>query len=80
MSVDERLRRVFADVFGIEADALTDDDSPQTVEGWDSVAHLNLVLALEGEFAIQFEAEEIPALVSFRTICERVTEAERTLR
>lgn len=76
VSVDERLRRVFAHVFGIQADSLKEDDSPHTVNGWDSVGHLNLIMALEGEFAIQFEIEEIPELVSFRVICERVTEAE----
>jgi acyl carrier protein len=37
---------------------------------------LNLVFALEGEFAIQFEAEEIPDLITYRAIRERITEAE----
>ena len=76
MSVDERLRRVFADVFGLDAETLKDDDSPHNVDGWDSVGHLNLVLALEGEFAIQFDVEEIPDLITFRAIRERITEAE----
>ena len=60
MTMDERLRQVFSDVFDIDRDAVGDEASPDTIEGWDSVAHLNLVLALEGEFMIRFEAEEIP--------------------
>ena len=72
MSVEAQLRAVFADVFGVEPDALRDADSPETIEGWDSVKHLGLVLAIEGEFAIQFEAEEIADLVSFGAIRERL--------
>jgi acyl carrier protein len=32
------------------------------VEAWDSVQHLNLVLALEGKYGIQFEAEEMEGM------------------
>jgi acyl carrier protein len=72
VTLDERLRRVFADVFAIEGDAVTDEGSPGSIEAWDSISHLNLVLALEGEFMIQFEAEEIPELASFRAIRDRL--------
>lgn len=78
MSTDERLRQVFVDVFGIDGTA-SDDASSYTVEGWDSIAHLRLVLALEGEFGIQFQAEEIPELVSFRAIRQRL-ESDETAR
>jgi acyl carrier protein len=37
---------------------------------------LNLIMALEGEFGIQFEAEEIPELISVRSIRARLAEAE----
>ena len=70
--MDERLRRVFSDVFGIDGAALNNDASPNTIEGWDSVAHLHLVLALEGEFEIQFEVEVIPELISFGAVREQL--------
>lgn len=76
MSVEQRLRRVFADVFAIDPDTLKDDDSPLTIEAWDSIAHLNLVFALEGEFTIQFDAEEIPELISFGVVRQRLTRGE----
>jgi acyl carrier protein len=79
MSLDSRLRRVFADVFGIDPDAVGPDASTSTIAAWDSVAHLNLVLALEGEFDVQFLAEEIAELVSFRAISDRLAEAEHSL-
>ena len=71
MSLDGRLRQVFSDVLGI-ADGEAGAASAESVEGWDSVTHLRLVLALEGEFGIQFEAEEIPSLVSFEIVRDSV--------
>jgi acyl carrier protein len=38
--------------------------SPETVPTWDSLQHLNLVLALEQEFRIQFTPEEVEQLLS----------------
>ena len=38
--------------------------SPETIPTWDSLQHLNLVLALEQEFRIQFTPEEIEQILS----------------
>ena len=38
--------------------------SPETIPTWDSLQHLNLVLALEEEFRIQFTPEEVEQLLS----------------
>jgi acyl carrier protein len=72
MSFDERLRLVFASVLGIDASTLTDDDSSQTIAEWDSLTHLNLIFALEAEFGVRFEAEEIPELMSVRAMRQRI--------
>ena len=42
----------------LQAD-ITPESSPDTVESWDSVQNLNLVLALEEEYGFQFEPEEM---------------------
>ena len=72
MNLDSRIRNVFAAVFGVEASALTDVDSPETIEQWDSINHIQLILALEGEFNIQFDPDEIADLVGFGIIRERL--------
>jgi len=48
-----------SDIFGVPAAALTADSSPDSVEPWDSVQHLNLVLAIEEKFGVQLDPEEI---------------------
>jgi acyl carrier protein len=72
MSVDERLLAVFRGVFGEHLAAIPDEASPDTIEGWDSANHVNLVLALEGEFDLQFDADEISELTSVGAIRKRV--------
>jgi len=51
--------RVIADVLGVDAAVVRPDSSPDTIPAWDSVQHLNLVIALEEEFGARFTPEEI---------------------
>jgi acyl carrier protein len=71
-NLDERLRAVCASVFNLEPSRLGDDASPETIAEWDSLGHLTLVLAVEAEFGVSFEADEIPTLNTFSRIRERV--------
>ena len=51
-----RVREIASDV--LQAD-VTPESSPETIESWDSVQHLNLVLALEQSAGIQIDPEDI---------------------
>jgi acyl carrier protein len=64
----DQLKRVFADVFEIAINEVRPDSSPDNVETWDSTGHLNLVVALEQEFGVQFEPEEIEQLLSYALV------------
>jgi acyl carrier protein len=55
----DRVRGIAADVLEVPVAQLESDSSPENIETWDSVHHLNLVLALEQEFNLQFEPEEV---------------------
>jgi acyl carrier protein len=70
----ERVVRIAADVFGVSADAIGPASSPDTIEAWDSLHHLNLVLALEQEFAVQFTPEEIEQMLSIELAAALVEE------
>ena len=59
-----RVSRIFADVFQIPLYQVKPDSSPDNIVNWDSLQHLNLVLALEQEFNIQFTPEEIEQILS----------------
>jgi acyl carrier protein len=64
----ERVRNIAADVLNTPPQQITSQSSPETIAGWDSVQHLNLILALEEEFGIQFEPEEIEQMGSIERI------------
>jgi len=63
---------IAADVFAVDAKKLGAGSSPEQVEAWDSVQHLNLVLALEGKYGIQFEPEEMERLKNLGAIAALV--------
>ena len=58
--ISPRLENVFKTTLGI--DAVPAELSQKNCEAWDSVNHLNLILALEAEFGVAFEPEEIAAM------------------
>jgi acyl carrier protein len=60
----EKVLAIAADIFQWPQSALSPASSPDTVETWDSLHHLELVLALEQEFGVQISPEEIEQLLS----------------
>lgn len=72
-TVLDRVRQAASDVFGVPIAELTEASSPQTIEPWDSMGHLNLVLALEQAFAVQFSPEEIAAMTTVQLAADTLT-------
>ena len=68
----EKVREACADIFQAPVGQITLTSSPQTIESWDSVQHLNLVLALEEKFGIQFEPEEMDKMNTIGEIVDLV--------
>ena len=66
--LSDRVRGIIADVLEVSIASIRPDSSPETVDTWDSVHHLNLVLALEQEFGLQFEPEEIDQMKDIQRI------------
>ena len=51
-------------IFGAKGLTLSNEDGPHSNPDWDSIVHLNLILALEAEFEVRFSTAEIPQLTS----------------
>ena len=66
--MSEVIKRVMAQVFQIDAETIDSDTSPDSVDRWDSLKHMQLIMALEDEFGIEFPDEAIPELLSFAAI------------
>ena len=57
-----RLQPIFRDVMDDEKLVVTRESNGQNVDGWDSLAHINLVSAIESEFHIRFALGELEEL------------------
>lgn len=71
-ALSQQVRQIVSDVFGVPMDHVREDSSPETVETWDSMRHLNLVLAVEEKFNLQFTPEEMEQMRSVGQIVELV--------
>lgn len=67
-TISFRVQRIVAEVFSIPVDSVTSGSSLETIEGWDSVGHLNLVLALEQEFQVRFSPDDIERMMDVQRI------------
>lgn len=54
----EKYNQVFMTAFGIEKDALVNLEY-QSIPQWDSVGHMQLIAALEDDFDIMFDTDDI---------------------
>ena len=68
--MSDKVRQTISDVFGVSLGEVTADSSPQSIEAWDSMGHLNLILALEQSFSVQFSPEEIAGMTSVSLITQ----------
>ena len=54
---EKKLRLVVSGLLGMPADSINEETSKETVDSWDSVKHLNLVLTLEEQFGVSFDEQ-----------------------
>lgn len=64
MSADvrERLQGVFRELFMDPSIVLSDETTAKDIEGWDSLAHITLIIMVEKTFGIKFATSEISRL------------------
>lgn len=55
----EQLNEVFQDVFDDEDIIVNDETTADDIEDWDSLEHINLIVAVEKKFGIKFNMGEV---------------------
>jgi acyl carrier protein len=58
----ERIQIVFRDIFDDDSIVLRDDMTAADVENWDSLNHIDMIVAIESEFKIRFTTAEVTSL------------------
>jgi acyl carrier protein len=76
MTTEEILEDVFQTVFDDPSIELRPGMTANDVEGWDSLSHVNLILAIELRFDIHFSQKE---LLTFKTVGDLINSINRKL-
>ena len=63
-----KIKQIISLVFEVPLESIADDASSDNIENWDSLRHLNLILALEEEFCLVIPDEEVGNLVNYKLI------------
>jgi acyl carrier protein len=62
VDVLERVNDVFRDVFDDESLSVRPETTAADVEGWDSLMHVRLIIAIEKAFRVRFSSSEVASL------------------
>ena len=66
--MDEQIKKVMSAVFGLDQSQIKENASTDSIENWDSLQHINLIMALEEEFDLEFDSDDITKMISFNEI------------
>ena len=66
--VQEKIAQVMAGIFELEPKSISQETNTKNIDNWDSLNQIKLIVALEDEFDIEFEPEEIAEMTSFLII------------
>ena len=64
----EKLKAVISAVLNVDIGSIAPDSSRDTIESWDSLRHLNLILALEEEFGVTLPDEDGANATSYQLL------------
>lgn len=62
--MSDTLLSIFSDVLNVPAEKLNDDSGPNNLPQWDSLAAMNLVVALEEKFNVRLSTRDIMKMSS----------------
>jgi acyl carrier protein len=72
MSTFEQLRTVIAETLNVPGDSIGETTTAEELTAWDSLGHVNLMIALEQTFDIQLDVEVFPTLNSVPAILDQL--------
>ncbi len=73
----KKLNEIFIDVLDLDECKLTDATSANDIEEWDSLSHIQLIVAIEKAFKIKFSSLEI---MKWANVGEMVSTMEEKLK
>lgn len=72
-NTNERIKKTMSITFEIPVEEITEESTVHSISKWDSLNHMKLVIALEDEFKLKFDQEEMLTLINFRIISATIS-------
>jgi acyl carrier protein len=60
----DEVRRLVADVLNLDPESLGQEASATSIEAWDSIAHLNIIMSIEAAYDLEVDLEDAMTLSS----------------
>jgi len=73
-NIEDKLKEIMGLVFDVPTSAIDNTTGPDDLDNWDSIGTINLITALEEEFGIEFEEEELLEMLNFQLIKMNIEE------
>ncbi len=64
----EKIQALMVEIFQVPEEKITPELKQEDLENWDSLQHLNLMLALEQEFGVTLDVDDLNTLTSVPAI------------
>ena len=65
---DQKLKEVLARVFDVDVAEIAETASNDTMDRWDSLRHMNLIVAIEEEFGVEFSGDQVADSVNYKLL------------
>ncbi|QJR36201.1 acyl carrier protein [Gemmatimonas groenlandica] len=75
----QQLQTIFRDVLDNDSVSISRASTGETVEGWDSLAHINIVAAVEDEFGVRFALGELQELKNIGDMIDLILQKQGKL-
>lgn len=72
--MEERIKAIMADIFLLDPSEIGANTSMESLPQWDSLAHIDLIGALEEEFDVMFEVDDFEHMTDFQSVLNKLTE------
>jgi len=69
----EKINKVLIEVLKVSEDQVVENLGMEDVNDWDSLTHMNLIVAIENDFEIELSGDDIAEMINFNAIREIVT-------
>jgi acyl carrier protein len=74
-AMQDKIKETISNIMLVPIEDLTPHSSPETIEAWDSLKHMTIILALEEEFNVRFNENQIENMSSVEEITREIEAA-----